>query len=300
MNLKAAKMKMESIQEILTKRDDEVVVAFKGILKSASRYIPADPKKKNSQSIQVITLEQDGKTIKGLLKNRPPIDAALIGGLVYIIASKTDKGWTGIVTKDEPNCNTSNRGQRNERRPTRILRITATATITRGQDIVPAPLQPSAVQTPADAQKPLESHPGAVPGPLKDGSNDDPGAAADRLTEIEAVKEGQRVCWRAFNAMRMALRMAEKTKLAYKEDTGNDLWPDHYRVITSTYFIMLRDSGVPRWLPSRPVALDEMLAQASSAPAAAPPPPEPMRAPPAVPSIKQGDGINEDGDDVPW
>ena len=220
-------MKVSTIADVLACADGEGIVCFKGMAAQVGKHYPANPNVKNSQSLQTLTVAGPtsdpavGQTMKVVLKNQPPFPLDLIGKLIFVTAKKGLKGWSGIKAQDHEDPETKVKN--------RILWVTSSATITEG-------CEPEAPKTAQDA----------------------PGASGTPSEAEAALAEAVRTCWRAHNAMMMSLRMAEETRKEYTRETGKDLWPDQFRVITSTYFLTLRDGGVVRWLPPRRLMTEEV------------------------------------------
>ena len=234
--------KVSSVKEIKESEDDATIYAFKAVVKSMTKYFPAKEGDEKSQSFQIVTMKSGSDEIKAILRNRDPFPPALANQAVYFLAYHGDKGWSGLKAKDNTYKDTTER----------VLWVTRTA------EVVPAvDYERQATETPPTAQKPPTSQPGGDDGEAwPDTATPDADRKSREISWQMAMEESRKTLGRCTNAMRLSLRAAENVRSLYLKDTGLNLSSEHFRVITSTFFMSLRDAEIVQWLPSGPVKLE--------------------------------------------
>jgi len=202
---------MKTLKDVQSSKVGEVIDAFKGTIVDVKRWFPADPKLDRSHSTQLIIFGEGLERLNAIVRGRKEIPPGNMGKRFCILAKPQNGTHVGIEVRSKDGI--------------AALLITKDASFTTIQDMSVSDAEEEAEFGPVEKETPAES-----------------------LTPVDAEKQAVLVLGRAGCAMRMALGMAIHTETWFKTQFKRPMDPDQFRVITSTYFIHLNQSGLITFL----------------------------------------------------
>lgn len=239
---------VSTIPEINQMEDDQLVYAFRGTLKSMTKYYPAKPEDPMSQSMQIATFTDGPNTITVKFRNRDQIPATWKGKVIWFAAHHGEKGWSGIKAKDN---------ERDGKPTERILLVTKSADVgpagTVGEGAVADEAAPEPGQT-TQAPSASAQASAAAAAPATHAAT----APSDSAQERKAVSILRRELAKYANAFLLVAQSANWVRNQLEGGTQPiEVTDAQFQAMCSTFFIKADRQGLIDALPVKSVLSEE-------------------------------------------